>query len=115
MTTIGNCQLIRVVIGVEEVTQQEDRTTLLDGVRHELYSLSHIGLLTFRFESQQFSNNKENVLSALLRRNELLHPVRKEDDPNFVVVLNGRKRQGGSNLREQVTLSLILCAKVQRT
>ena len=54
------------------------------------------------------------MLAAFLRRYILLHLVRKEDDANLIVVLDGREGDGGSYLGHHVTLHLHLRTKIQR-
>src|SRR5574344_222083 len=114
MTLVCNSQLIGIIIGVEEVTQEKHCATLLDGICHKVNSKTHIRLLAFWLKREQFPNDKKNMLSTLLWRNKFLHLVRKKDDANLVIILNGGKSQSGSHFCKQLPFRLLLSAKVQR-
>lgn len=54
------------------------------------------------------------MFAATLRRNVLLNAVGEEDNPDFIVVLNGRESQGCGNLSHKVFLHLTLRTEVER-
>ena len=113
MLTATDLQRLLEVFPDVEVTEDKGRRTTFLNTRQELHRLLHVRPFRFRMEIQHLTDNIEDMLTALLRRDILLNTVREEHDADFIVVLNGRESNSCSNLRHHITLHLMLGTEVQ--
>ena len=90
---------------VDEVRNQERRATLLDRIGQVFQYLANIRLAVFRLEIDQLTNHIQDVLLSLLRRNEFLHFVGKENHADLIIILDRRKGQRGCNFGDDILLS----------
>ena len=89
MLSVGNGQGILEAFLVNEVREDERRTTPFHDVGQVFQSQPDIGTPAFCMEINQFTDDVQDMLASFLGRNELLNPVREKDNTNLIVVLYG--------------------------
>ena len=104
MFVVGDGQRLAVVMLIDKVTHQEGGAALLQGTGHVFQHHVDVGAGPFGLEVEQFADNEEDVLAALLGRDKLLHFVAEEDDTHLVVVLDGREGYGGTDFGHHLAL-----------
>jgi hypothetical protein len=77
-------------------------------------SLPDIRSRVLRLEIQELSYDVQDVLPPLLGRNKPLDLIAEKEDTYFVVIVNGRKGQGGSYLDDDLRFQLLLGAEKSR-
>ena len=112
MFAIGNCQGILIVALIDEIGNQESSTPLLDGIREVFERLTEIRLFMIRLKVDQFADNIKDMPLPFLRRYKLFDLIRKENNSDFIVVLNRRKSQCSSNFRDNLFLHPTHCSEV---
>ena len=84
-------------------------------IRQIFQSQTDVRPPAFRMKIYQFADDVKYMLTSLLGRNKLLNPVRKEDDTNLVIILNGRECQCSGNFRHHILLHLLYRTELQTT
>ena len=87
----GQCR--EILLPVDKIAQQKSGATAFYNLCEIFHSLPDVCGLALRREIQKFTNDTEDVLAPLLRRNKLLYPVGEENDTDFIIVLDGRESQ----------------------
>src|SRR5690606_25585846 len=95
-----------VVILGHEIGEHEDNGPFAGHVGEELQGFGQIGLPTFGGEFQKLPDDSQYVALSFFWRDEELHPIGKQDQAHLVVVLHGRKGQGGGNLGDDLLFEL---------
>ena len=113
MFVIGDLELLLHLVPVEEITEQEHGASFLDGVCHELDGLSDVGQLACGLEVEQFAYDIEYMLSSLLGWYEFLDLVGEEYHPDFVLVLDGRKRECSRHFGSHLAFGLADGAEIE--
>ena len=113
MLAVGYGEGVTVVMGVNEVAYQEGRAPFLDSAGEEFKGNRNVGPVALRGEVNQLAYEVQDMLAALLRRDELLYPVAEEEQPHLVVIFDGGKSQRGGNLGEHVALGADRRAEVE--
>ena len=115
MLTIGNGHGVLETFLVDEVGQDKCRATAFHHIRQIFQSQTDVRPPAFRMKIYQFADDVKYMLTSLLGRNKLLNPVRKEDDTNLVIILNGRECQCSGNFRHHILLHLLYRTELQTT
>ena len=93
----SNEQRLGLVIKRNEVAEDAYDGTFRHDFRDKLQRRCEFGALFLGLESEEFSNDEQNVFSALLGGNELFDFVREKDNAHFVIVLNGGESESARN------------------
>ena len=115
MFAVGYGQLLEEILLGVEVAHDERSTPALRYAGQKLNGLRHIRALAVGMKVEHLAYDIENMLASFLWRNIFLYLIAEEDNTDLVVILYGRKSQGGCYLCHHVTLHLSLRAKVERT
>ncbi len=91
---------------VDEVRDEECRTSFLEGISHIAKSHTDVGAWVFRCEVDKFTYDQQDVFLTLLGWDELLDFVGKEDYADLIIVGDGRVGYCRSNLGNHLTLVL---------
>jgi hypothetical protein len=94
----------RFEVDVEKVRDHEHDVPLLRDVREVVGHARDLGPGAARLGEKELAYHVEQVMTPLLRRDELPHPVREEDESDAVVVVQSRHREERRDVRGQLAL-----------
>ena len=101
----------RLKIEVEEVREDEYHIALLGDVREEVCDARDLGARAARLGEEQLSDDVQQVMAPLARREKLAYPVGEEDETDAIVVVQGRHRQERGDVRRELELVHVRGAK----
>jgi len=115
MLTVGDLHLFGEIFPVIEVTDDKRGAVTLHYACEIGSSHANVRARTFRMEIEHLSDDIQDMLAAILRRNIFLNTVGEEDHADLVVVLDGREGDRRRNLSGQLPFHLLCRTEVERS
>src|SRR5690606_12243859 len=98
----------------EEIAQDEDHGPMAQHAAGVIQSAGELGAAAAWLEDEYVADQAQHVPPPLLGRDEVLDVVREDEQPDAIVVPDGRQREHGGDLRGQLGLEAAPRAELLR-
>ena len=109
---IGDGQGVVVIPDIDKVGDHKGGTPFFDDIGQIFERHAHIGFRTLGLEVDEFADNVQNMFFPFFGRNKLFYFIGEEYHPDFIIILNRRKSQRGSNLGHHIALDGLACTEI---